>query len=96
VQAVFRHAIRNRRAFAFRGAFRADQHGLTIRSKSACPPSNIPSGEYPSDEVLVPGEAEWTAKAARIKSSIERQSDGDLPAKQDTSVPVMQTRPRCR
>ena len=58
VRAVFRHAL----GTSPRGPFpavslRADQHGLTIRSKSgmAAIERSVP-GEYPADEILVPGE----------------------------------------
>ncbi|HPM82332.1 MAG TPA: hypothetical protein PLF81_16605 [Candidatus Anammoximicrobium sp.] len=93
VRAVFRHAL----GVSPRGPFpavslRADQHGLTIRSKSgmAAIERSVP-GEYPADEVLVPGEllVDCEGRSDQVVS-IERQADGDLIATwQDTNVPVM-------
>ena len=93
VRAVFRHAL----GTSPRGPFpavslRADQQGLTIRSKSgmAAIEHSVP-GEYPSDEVLIPGEllVDCEGRSDQVVS-IERQADGDLIATwQDTSVPVV-------
>ena len=93
VRAVFRHAL----GTSPRGPFpavslRADQHGLTIRSKSgmAAIERSVP-GEYPADEILVPGEllVDCEGRADQVVS-IERQADGDLIATwQDASVPVV-------
>ena len=58
VRAVFRHALGTSPRGPFPAVlFRADQHGLTIRSKSgmAAIERSVP-GEYPADEILVPGE----------------------------------------
>ena len=93
VRAVFRHAL----GTSPRGPFpavslRADQHGLTIRSKSgmAAIERSVP-GEYPADEILVPGEllVDCEGRSDQVVS-IERQADGDLIATwQDASVPVV-------
>jgi len=93
VRAVFRHAL----GVSPRGPFpavslRAEQHGLTIRSKSsmAAIERSVP-GEYPADEILVPGEllVDCEGRSDQIVS-IERQADGDLIATwQDGGVPVL-------
>jgi len=93
VRAVFRHAL----GVSPRGPFpavslRADQHGLTIRSKSgmAAIERSVP-GEYPADEILVPGEllVDCEGRSDQVVS-IERQADGDLIAAwQDGGVPVL-------
>lgn len=93
VRAVFRHAL----GTSPRGPFpavslRADQHGLTIRSKSsmAAIERSVP-GQYPADEVVVPGEllVDCEGRSDQVVST-ERQAEGDLIATwQDASVPVV-------
>ena len=73
-------------------SLRADQHGLTIRSKSgmAAIERSVP-GEYPADDIVVPGEmlVDCEGRADQV-ISIERQADGDLIATwQDANVPVV-------
>ena len=93
VRAVFRHALGTSPRGPFPAVlFRADQHGLTIRSKSgmAAIQHSVP-GEYPADEILVPGEllADCEGRSDQVVS-IERQADGDLIATwHDASVPVV-------
>ena len=99
VRAVFRHAL----GVSPRGPFpavslRADQHGLTIRSKSSMAAiERFVPGECPADDIVVPGEmlVDCEGRADQVVS-IERQADGDLIATwQDASVPVvMRTRRR--
>ncbi|MCY2988244.1 MAG: hypothetical protein NTY19_10340 [Planctomycetota bacterium] len=93
VRAVFRHALgTSPRGRCPAVLFRADQQGLTIRSKSgmAAIERSVP-GDCPADEILVPGEllADCEGRSDQVVS-IERQADGDLIATwHDASVPVV-------